>query len=58
MVDKSGEISMHSWIGWSLLTAIIFGGFYMHSTKPICHDGFTPIIGFGVGWYCTPGYKP
>lgn len=49
---------MLSAIGWSLLTAIVFGGFYMHSTKPICRDGFTPVIGVGAGLYCTPSYKP
>jgi hypothetical protein len=37
---------------------IMVVGAYMYTTKPSCRDGFTPLIGWGVGWYCAPGYKP
>jgi len=49
---------MQSWMRWTIFTSIMFVSFYMHSTKPMCRDGFTPVIGVGAGWYCTPGYKP
>ena len=39
------------------LTFLINMG-YMAVMKPDCRAGFTPLIGWGAGWYCAPGYKP
>jgi hypothetical protein len=26
----------------------------MHTMKPECQEGFIPLMGFSVGWSCTP----
>ena len=44
--------------GWGLAIFVAVFSFYMYWTKPTCRIGFTPLVGFGTGWYCGPGYKP
>ena len=49
---------MQRWMGWGIVFLVAAGGYYMHTTKPECREGFTPVLNFSVGWYCTAGYRP
>ena len=54
------EAQLEKETGWGISVAIALAvfSFYMYSTKPACREGFTPLMSFGSGWYCAPGYKP
>lgn len=49
---------MSAWTAVLLVVAVTGFNVYVLHTKPECRDGFTPLYGFSVGWYCAPGYKP
>ncbi len=44
--------------GYIFLIAVAVFSLYTYSQKPDCREGFLPVMGFGQGWYCAPGYKP
>jgi hypothetical protein len=58
MLSGKQRVAVDRSAGWGVAVMIMVVGAYMYTTKPSCRDGFTPLIGWGVGWYCAPGYKP
>jgi hypothetical protein len=57
-LEQNGGAWMDSRTCWIISLTIVVCFFYLYATKPSCRDGFTPVVGGGIGWYCAPGYLP